>query len=125
MGCLASIILLWDGMREWLVKDKTRLPDYMTIDLIGVERGPDDLVVTCLRGRFRDRLLWSNFKAIGQPAIVAVARAGWHIQSLDDIANSIREGRFDELELERARENAKKNLTWINRSLSGPPSQFD
>lgn len=90
-----------------------------------MERGPDDLVVTCLRDRFRDRLLWSNFKAIGQPALVAVARAGWHIQSLDNIANSIREGRFDELELERARENAKEKLAWINRLSSGPPSRLD
>ncbi|RDH26498.1 hypothetical protein BDQ94DRAFT_177502 [Aspergillus welwitschiae] len=121
MYCLTSIVP--KGMRRWLVG--SRFQSHTTIDFIGVERGPDDLVVTCLRGRFRDRLLWSNFKAIGQPAIVAVARAGWHIQSLDDIANSIREGRFDELELERARENAKKNLTWINRSSSGPPSQFD
>lgn len=82
-------------------------------------------MVTFLRGRFRDRRPWSNFKAIGQPAIVAVARAGWQIQSLDDIANSIREGRYDELELERARENAKEKLSWINRLSSGPPSRFD
>ncbi|KAI2844076.1 hypothetical protein CBS147321_7946 [Aspergillus niger] len=125
MGCLASIILLWDGMREWLVNDKTRLPNYTTIAFLGVERGPNDLVVTCLRGGSIDRLLWSNFKDIGQLATAAVVHAGWDIRGLDDIANSIREGRFDELELKKARKNAKEKLAWINRLSSGPPSQFD
>lgn len=82
-------------------------------------------MVTCLRGGSIDRLLWSNFKDIGQLATAAVVHAGWDIRGLDDIANSIREGRFDELELEKARKNAKEKLAWINRLSSGPPSRFD
>ncbi|RAK98696.1 uncharacterized protein BO80DRAFT_457046 [Aspergillus ibericus CBS 121593] len=112
MGCFANIIPLWKYITKFLGP----------IIFIGVERGPDDLVVTFLRGLFRDRLPWSDFKAIGQPAILAVARAGWTFEELNTLADLIREGRFVEEMLDRARETARNNRIWIHSRNSSEPT---
>lgn len=96
------------------------------IIFIGAERGPDDLVITFLRDRFSDRLTWTEFKSLGPPAMAAVVQAKWRCVTLDQIAESIRAGRFDEKELEKLRDEAKEWRRRVSvRKPSDPVSIFE
>ncbi|KAE8167951.1 hypothetical protein BDV40DRAFT_284438 [Aspergillus tamarii] len=85
------------------------------------ERGPNDLVITFLRGHFHDRLTWTEFKSLGPPAIAAVVQAGWRCVALEQIAESIRARRFDEKELDKLRNEARDERKRISiRKPSDP-----
>lgn len=140
MDCLASIlgaIKHWLGLtRRSVQRDKVRksrlhwrtdsLMIVQVIIFIGAERGPDDLVITFLRDRFSDRLTWTEFKSLGPPAMAAVVQAKWRCVTLDQIAESIRAGRFDEKELEKLRDEAKEWRRRVSvRKPSDPVSIFE
>ncbi|KAB8213071.1 hypothetical protein BDV33DRAFT_230503 [Aspergillus novoparasiticus] len=140
MDCLASIlgaIKHWLGLtRRSVQRDKVRksrlhwrtdsLMIVQVIIFIGAERGPDDLVITFLRDCFSDRLTWTEFKSLGPPAMAAVVQAKWRCVTLDQIAESIRAGRFDEKELEKLRDEAKEWRRRVSvRKPSDPVSIFE
>lgn len=96
------------------------------IVFVDAVKGPDDLVVIFCRRRFYEHLTWSQYKAIGDPAITAVVRAGWSCMELDRIQELICQGKFSKLELDRLREEAGEKHRWIStRANSEPVSVFD
>ncbi|RAH84387.1 hypothetical protein BO86DRAFT_387006 [Aspergillus japonicus CBS 114.51] len=124
MDCF-STFTSWKGFKKWLTFTKATSQDQEIIIFADVERGPDDLVVTYLRYRFYDRLPWDEFKRLGSSATLAVVKAGWNWIILDHMAESIREGRFKESDLDKAREKAKENRkSKFSRSASDPISYF-
>ncbi|EAW11450.1 uncharacterized protein ACLA_091480 [Aspergillus clavatus NRRL 1] len=125
MDCFANTIPFWKGLRKWLGFTKATPQDQEIIIFADVERGPDDLMVTFLRSRFYDRLPWGEFKELGSSATLAVVKAGWNCFSLDQLAESIREGRFKDSDLNKARKRAKdKRKNNFSRSPSDPISRF-
>ncbi|KAI9923414.1 hypothetical protein ASPWEDRAFT_46923 [Aspergillus wentii DTO 134E9] len=90
------------------------------------ERSPDDLVVTYFDNGYQNRLNWNEYKSIGPIATAAVVRAGWNCAKLEQIAQSVRDRRFCEDELDRLREQARAERRRIStRGLSEPVSVFD
>ncbi|PYH75508.1 hypothetical protein BO82DRAFT_298508 [Aspergillus uvarum CBS 121591] len=125
MDCFTNTVPFWKGLKKWLPFTKTTSQEQEIIIFAGVERGPDDLVVTYLRYRFYDRLPWGEFKRLGSSATLAVVKAGWNWIILDHMAASVREGRFKESDLDKAREKAKENRkSKFSRSASDPISCF-
>ncbi|PYH99192.1 hypothetical protein BO71DRAFT_343249 [Aspergillus ellipticus CBS 707.79] len=125
MDCFTNTIPFWKGLKKWLAFTKAKSQDQEIIIFADVERGPDDLVVTYVRYRFYDRLPWGEFKRLGGSATLAVEKAGWNWIILDQMAESIREGRFKESDLDTARNEAKENRkSKFSRSASDPISYF-
>ncbi|KAE8311125.1 hypothetical protein BDV41DRAFT_566113 [Aspergillus transmontanensis] len=124
MDCFASLIPCC--IRQCLGPNRSDIQEGELLIFAGVERGPDDLVVTFHRNHFQDRLPWNEFKSLGPPAATAVVKAGWKIVALEQIAESIRARRFDEKELDRLRNEARNEHKRISiRKPSDPVSVFE
>ncbi|KAB8227908.1 uncharacterized protein BDW43DRAFT_323445 [Aspergillus alliaceus] len=120
------MIFLWSGIKRWLWPARSGVQRDEIIIFADAERGPSDLVIIFLRGQFYDRLPWSEFKSIGTSATTAVVEAGWRCRALDWIAETIREKRFDEKELDKLRDEAKDKRKRISSyNSSDPVSVFE
>ncbi|KAL4891346.1 hypothetical protein BDV59DRAFT_209022 [Aspergillus ambiguus] len=124
MDCLASLVPL--RIRQWIWSVSGGIRKQEFIIFADAERGVDDLVVTFCCNRFYNRCPWSEYKSIGPEATAAVVNAGWSCSELDQISETMREGGFDERELDRLRRKARNKRRRISyRNPSDPQSVFE
>ncbi|KAB8212614.1 hypothetical protein BDV33DRAFT_186408 [Aspergillus novoparasiticus] len=124
MDCFASLMPCW--IKQWLGSIRSDTQKKQAIIFGDAKRGPNDLVIEFLHNGRHDRLTWTEFKSIGPPAIAAVVQAGWRRLTLDEIAESIRAGRFHEMELDKLRNEASERWRRISiRKPEDPVSIFE
>ncbi|PWY91466.1 hypothetical protein BO94DRAFT_394158 [Aspergillus sclerotioniger CBS 115572] len=124
MDCFASLMPCW--IKQCLGSIRSDIQKEQVIFFADAERGPNNLMITFLRDRFYDRFTWTEFKSLGPPAMAAVVRAGWRCVALDQIAESIRAGRFDEKELGKLLNEARERRKRVSiRKPSDPVSVFE
>ncbi|KAB8213158.1 hypothetical protein BDV33DRAFT_185330 [Aspergillus novoparasiticus] len=124
MDYFASLMPCW--IKQCLGLIRSDIQKKQVIIFANAERGPNDLVVEFLHDGRHDRLTWTEFKSIGPPAMTAVVRARWSCLALDEIAESIRAGRFEEKELDKLRNEARERRRRVSiRKPSDPVSTFE